>query len=53
MKCVAGGILAGLLFGAAAIVGGTDFAAGLAIALALVAIAIGCVDYVKHHGWHG
>lgn len=50
MKCVAGGILAGLLFGVVAILGGTALAATLAIVLSLVAIALGLADWLRTHG---
>lgn len=50
MKCIAGGILAGLLFGAVAILGGTELAALLAIVLSLVAIALGLADWLRTHG---
>ena len=50
MKCVAGGILVGLLFSVAVMLGGTELAAALAIVLALVAIAVGLSDWLRTHG---
>jgi hypothetical protein len=52
MKCVAGGILAGLLFGVLAIVGGTELAAIVAITIALLVTVFGLLDYVEHGGRH-
>ena len=53
MRAIAYGIAAGVLVALLVLVLGVTAAAYLAIAGSLVAIALGCVDYVKHHGTDG
>lgn len=50
MKAIAGGAIAGALFGGVVLAFGVTAVAWIALTLAVLAIVAGAVDYVRTHG---